>query len=260
MTSTVAIAGIGSKLALLIAQELLQHQDVYIRGSSRDTSKLPDFLKDSPRVKLVQSDPFDRTALGTLVEGSQVVACCYYAENETMIKGQKLLIDLCEEQGIKRFVASDYTGDYRKLDYGDIILKDAMKTVKEYLDQNTKVEGVHILVSLFMEIWDVFFDWNPEQKVLPYYGTGEEMWELTSYRTTAQYVAAVILDPSAHGVLKCKFILRPHPQCDTLETIPPPDTSKTIAYCCTCPQFLATEEQPTRLPGITKLLQASSLL
>jgi hypothetical protein len=226
MTSTVAIAGIGSKLALLIAQELLQHQDIHIRGSSRDISKIPNFLQDNPRVTLVQSEPFDRTSLRTLVGGSQVVVCCYFADNETMIKGQKLLIDLCEEQGIKRFVASDYTADYTKLDYGDIILKDAMKTVKEYLDQNTKVEGVHILVSLFMEIWNFLIDWDPEQKVLSYYGTGDEVWEFTSYRTTAQYVAAVILDPSAHGVLKCKFIQRPWPHCDTLKTVSSPDGLK----------------------------------
>jgi hypothetical protein len=206
---TVAIAGIGSKLALAVAEELLKRPDVSLRGSSRDISKLPFFLKDSALVKLTQCGPYDKDALRSLVRGADVAICAYYADNETMLEGQKLLIDLCEEEGIPRYLASDYTADYTKLEFGDIIVKDPMKHFKSYAGTKKVVKGVHILVGLFMEtFWDYFGVWDVGSKTLKYWGTGKGVWDLTSYGTAGQYVAAVALDPDAVGVLRCEDFSR----------------------------------------------------
>jgi hypothetical protein len=204
--STVAVAGISGKLALEIAADLLQRPGLQLRGSSRDISKLPAFLKNAPNVTLVQSGPYDRDALRTLISGSDIVVCCYYADDEVMLEGQKLLIDLCEDENIPRYIASDYTADFTRVDFGDIQLKDPMKHVKANLDARTKVKGVHILVGLMMEtFWEYFDVWRPEEKKLRYWGSGTESWDLTAYHTAAQYVAAVILDPTAVGVMRCRL-------------------------------------------------------
>ena len=87
---------------------------------------------------------------------------------------------------------------------GDVVIKDPMKQVKEYLDGKSTVRGVHILVGLLMETyWQYFSDWKPEEKSISYWGSVDDQWEMTSYRTTAQYVAVVALDASASGVFKC---------------------------------------------------------
>ena len=204
MISTIAIASVSSKLALKIAGELLKQPGVTLRGSCRDTSKLPQWLRDSNRVSLIQTGPYDTDSLRSLVQGCDVVICCYLANNETMWQGQKLLIDLCEEQGIPRYIASDYTADYTKLGFGDVVIKDPMKQVKAYLEGKSNVKGVHILVGLLMETyWEFFAPYNPSDKTFSFWGSGEEEWELTSYRTTAQYIAAVALDPDAVGMLRC---------------------------------------------------------
>jgi hypothetical protein len=207
ITTTIAIAGISSKLARLVTKELLKRPGVHVRGSYRDIDKLPNDLKHSPRISLVQSGPYDTEALRTLISGCDVVLCCYYADDGVMLEGQKLLIDLCEEEGITRYVASDYTGDYRKLDWGDLTIKNPMKHVKAYLDARPAVNGVHVLVGLLMETFFDFFDvWDPEAKKISYWGTGNERWDLTSYQTAAEYVVAVALDPDAAGFFKCKII------------------------------------------------------
>ena len=207
MVSNIAIAGISSKLALFTTQELLKQPGVNLRGSCRGISKLPQWLRDSSRVSLIETGPYDTDTLRTIVKGSDVVMCCYLADNDTMTRGQKLLIDLCSEEGVPRYIASDYTADYTKLNYGHVVITDPMKQVKGYVDSKS-VKGVHILIGLLMETyWDIFAPWKPEEKVFEFWGTGNEKWESTSYRTAAEYVAAVAIDPDAVGMFKCMWLL-----------------------------------------------------
>ncbi|OAG24930.1 NmrA family protein-like protein [Alternaria alternata] len=203
MPITVAIAGISSRLALLVTKALLKRPDVYIRGSCRDINKLPDELKASPRIALIQSGPYDRENLRALIGGSDVVMCAYFADDETMLSAQRLLIDLCAEEGITRYIASDYTGDYRNLDWGDLAIKEPMKHIAAYVEEKEGVTGIHILVGLFMETFlDYFGVVDKEGKKMSYWGSGDEKWDLTSYETAAEYIAAVALDPAATGFFK----------------------------------------------------------
>ena len=211
MPTTVAIAGISSRLALLVTKALLKRPDVYIRGSCRDINKLPDELKASPRIALIQSGPYDRENLRALIGGSDVVMCAYFADDETMLSAQRLLIDLCAEEGITRYIASDYTGDYRNLDWGDLAIKEPMKHIAAYVEEKEGVTGIHILVGLFMETFlDYFGVVDKEGKKMSYWGSGDEKWDLTSYETAAEYIAAVALDPAATGFFKCWEISSHH--------------------------------------------------
>ena len=206
MVSTIAVAGISSRLALLIAAELIKQPEVKLRGSCRDLKKLPQWLHESDHVSLFQTGPYETEHLRALVKGCDVVICCYLGENELMFQGQKVLIDLCEEHGVPRYIASDYTMDYTKLNYGDVEIKDPMKQIKAYAESKSNVQGVHVLTGLFMEsYWELVVPYNPESKTLSTWVSETARWDITSYRTAAQFVAAVALDPSATGLLKCKF-------------------------------------------------------
>ena len=205
MLSTIAIAGISSRLALLIAEELLKQPVVKLQGSSRDLTKLPLWIRESNRVTLVQTGVFDTDKLRSMIKGSDVVICCYLADNENMFQGQKILVDLCEEESIPRYIASDYTMDYTKIDYGDVAIKDPMKHVKAYIETKSHVKGVHVLSGLFMEsYWELVVPYDPDTRTLSTWVSEDAKFDITTYRTCAQYVAAVALDDSATGVLKCK--------------------------------------------------------
>ncbi|KAH2481409.1 hypothetical protein KXW70_009096, partial [Aspergillus fumigatus] len=146
-----------------------------------------------------QSD--DEKALRTFAKDNDVVICCYLGDHNLMINGQKSLIDACESEGVPRYVASDYSLDFTKLELGKLPPKDPMKHVKQYLETK-KVQGVHVLIGIFMEtFFTTFFNvWRPQEKAFYYWGTGEEIWESTSYDNAAQYVAAVAQDKAAVGV------------------------------------------------------------
>jgi hypothetical protein len=205
MPFTVAIAGITSQLAQLIANSLLSTRPtILIKGSSRDPSKLSSAFKTSPRVTLIQAEPSDADVLRTVVRDADVVICCYFADNATMIDGQKLLVDLCEEEGVPRYIASDFTLDYRGLEYGQISIKDPMKLVQAHLESKKVVKGVHILNGMFMEtFWTAFDALDVETKTLRYWGEGSEKFDLTGIKAVADYAAAVAADETAVGFLKC---------------------------------------------------------
>ncbi|KAM0329340.1 hypothetical protein ACHAQA_004645 [Verticillium albo-atrum] len=203
MPFTVVIAGISGRFGRCLAWELLKKPDVVVRGLARDLSKLESGLRSSAALQLTEGDVFDTAVLQKLVKGANVVICTYAGDHQVMIEGQKLLVDACEAEGVPRFFASDYTIDYRKLEYGQLIAKDPMKDVHQYL-QGKKVKGVHVLNGVFLDtFWCSWFGaWNPEETSLSFWGTGDEVWEVTSYENAAEFVALLALDETAIGFQK----------------------------------------------------------
>lgn len=124
-----------------------------------------------------------------------------------MVDGQKALIDACEECNVPRYVASDWALDYTKLKLGELFPKNPMIHVKGYLETK-KVQAVHILIGGFMEpIFSPFFNiFDPSTNTLQYWGNGDEVIEGTTYDNAAEFTAAVILDPKATGIVRCKIL------------------------------------------------------
>jgi nucleoside-diphosphate-sugar epimerase len=71
------------------------------------------------------------TLLRTCAEVDVIVSAV--GNNEVTVLGQKNLIDAAKQQGVKRFIPSDYSVDYRKLSLGRHDNLDMPKEVFEYL-------------------------------------------------------------------------------------------------------------------------------
>ncbi|KAI1774426.1 hypothetical protein F4818DRAFT_419889 [Hypoxylon cercidicola] len=204
MGTTVGIAGITSRVALCAVRQLLKRPDVYIRGYCRNPNKLPVQVSSHPRVQLLQGQFDDGIALRSLVKGCDVVICSYLADdNNVMVEGQKLLIDLCVEEGVPRYIPSDYTIEFPKLRLGQFIKKNPMIQINEYLESKN-IKAAHILVGIFMETLfsDLLYIWDPKERTIQYYGSGDEVLELSTYDTAGRYLAAVAVDPEAVGFLR----------------------------------------------------------
>lgn len=208
MSLTVGIAGLSGRFGRLVGEILLKRpaSEVKLRGFCREPRKLAKSLSGNSRVEVIQGSAFDSSAARTFAMGCDVVVCCYLGDDKLMIDGQKLLVDACEAEGVSRFVASDWTIDYTKLEYGQLFPKDPMKRVKDHLDTKEHIKGVHVMVGAFMDtFFTAYFDsWDPEKKVFTFWGTGDEVLEFSSYRSSAEYTASVVLDRKAVGVQKCE--------------------------------------------------------
>ncbi|BCS05597.1 uncharacterized protein AKAW2_81398S [Aspergillus luchuensis] len=205
MPTTVAIAGLTGKFAQCIARSLQAYPDVYIRGYCRSPEKLPHSLLLARNVEVIKGEFDDRAAARLFVKGANVVICCYFGSPEVMVRGQKVLIDACEELNVPRYIAGDFAVDYTNIPANAIFPKDSARIIREYLLATKEtVAGVHILTGGLMEtFWSEFFGcWDRTTRSISFWGTGEETWDLTTYETAAAYTAAVALDKSAVGVLR----------------------------------------------------------
>jgi hypothetical protein len=193
--TTIGIAGITGKFGLTLTSHLLKHPSISLRGLCRNPSKFPPHLLSSPRIVLQKGDANDLSSARTFAKGCDVV----------MDAGQRLLIDACEAEHVPRYIASDYTLDYTKLEYGDLPAKDAMKSVMEYAETKEGVTSVHVMIGVLMETWwsGIFGVWDAKGMGFRFWGTGEEVWECTTYSNAAEWVANVAMDKSAVGVRKC---------------------------------------------------------
>ncbi len=203
---TIGIAGFTGKFARLLTSSLLKSDaSIRIKGLARDPAKVDTAISSRSNVEVLQGDAFDADKIRTFVRGCDVVVCCYLGDDHIMVEGQKLLIDVAEEENVTRYVASDWSLDWTKLQLGELFAKEPCQLVKAYVDTKKRIQGVHILVGGFTEVlFAPFFQiWDADKLTLKYWGTGDENWEFTTYLNSAQYTAAVILDSQAKGVLRC---------------------------------------------------------
>jgi hypothetical protein len=124
-----------------------------------------------------------------------------------MIDGQKTLIDACIAEAVPRYIASDWSLDFSKLELGQHPAKDPMKHVQAYLgEKSSKIKGVHVLNGAFMEVvWAPFLGWiNAAESTFQYFGTGDEKLEVTTMKDAANFTADVAVDENADGFLNCK--------------------------------------------------------
>jgi hypothetical protein len=206
MAITVGIAGITGKFGRLLANHLLKNHNVELRGYCRKPANLPPSISNS-NVKIFEGGAYDTDAVRSFVKGCDVVACAYLGDDKLMVDGQKVLVDACEEEKVSRYIASDYSIDYTKVELGELFPKDPMKHVKAYIETKQHVKGVHVLIGGFMQtLFSPFFGlFDAQGPTLTYWGEGDELLEASTYDNAAEYTAAIAMDSSAVGLQRCMY-------------------------------------------------------
>ena len=203
--SIIAIAGMTGQLGSKMASSILsQSKTAEVHAYVRNASKLSEEFSSNQRVKVFEGGAFDNAAMRKALSGTDTTICAYLSEDMGfMFEAQKALIDACVAEGVKRYIASDWSIDYRPLNLGDLPPKDPMILTKKYLDDENKckISGVHVLNGAFLEVLGNMVSNSKETTI---FGTGDEKLDFTSYDAAADYTAALALDQSATGVFKSK--------------------------------------------------------
>lgn len=144
---------------------------------------------------IVQGDVMKPQTLLPICDGVDVVVSAV-GNNQETVPGQKNLIDAAKQQGVKRFVPSDYSVDYRKVDYGDSDNLDMRKEVFSYLQQSG-LEYTLILNGAFMDNIGTPYmpQFNFAKNTFEYWGDGEAPLDFTTTDDTAKFVAEAVNDP-----------------------------------------------------------------
>lgn len=208
----VVIAGFTSRVAQLITSYLLRQPDLEIVGICRNAAKVSEEVARNPKITVREAEYSDSKALRNALHGASVCICCYFGPEPVMLEGQFLLIDSCIAENVPRYIASDFSFDYRGLKIGDFPFKDFQAKVGDYLaekERQGQIKAVHVLNGGFFEA--VLFPFmgllDVQGKRFRCWGTGDEPWDMTSMEDTAMFTAKVASDHSATGVLKGKWVL-----------------------------------------------------
>lgn len=196
---TVLVAGSTGMLGSKIISALLDKGNIDVRAmvrSTHDSNEENHKKIDAMQTKgaaIVEGDLMQPETLLRVCEGVDVVVSAI-SNNEVTVPGQKNLIDAAKQQGVKRFIPSDYSVDYRKLDYGDNDNLDMRKQVFEYLQQSD-LNYTLILNGAFMNYIPYMPQFDLEHQTFQYWGDGETPLDFTTPDDTAKYVAEAVSDP-----------------------------------------------------------------
>lgn len=194
---TVLVVGSTGMLGSKIISALLDKGATVVKAMVRPGSnnqKIAEMIAQGAII--VEGDLMKPETLLPICEGVDVVISAV-GNNETTVPGQKNLIDAAKQQGVKRFIPSDYSVDYRKLDYGDNDNLDKRKEVLSYLQQSG-LEYTLILNGAFMDSVGTPYmpQFDLENGVFEYWGDGETPLDFTTTDDTAKYVAEAVSDPN----------------------------------------------------------------
>ena len=195
---TVLVLGSTGMLGTKIVKALLDKGEAEVRamirpGSYDKHSEDIDAMKAKGAI-IVEGDLMKPDTLLSVCEGVDVVVSAV-GNNQVTVPGQKNAIDAAKKQGVKRFIPSDFSVDYRKLDRGDNDNLDMRKEVFEYL-QKSGLEYTLILNGAFTDIIPTPYmpQFDLENGVFKYWGDGETPVDMTTTEDTAKYVAEAVSD------------------------------------------------------------------
>jgi hypothetical protein len=110
-----------SSLSQLITSYLVdKYPTVKINGIVRNPSKVPAKFSLNSNITIFEADSSDKAAVTKALKGSQVCICGYLGDNSLMTEGQKVLIDGCIVAGVPRYIAGDWSSDYRTIELGEV--------------------------------------------------------------------------------------------------------------------------------------------
>ena len=136
---------------------------------------------------------------------------CALGWHDVMLDGQKKFIDAAIAEGVPRYVAGDWTSDFRKLKVGDHEGKDDMKHIAAYLDERQdKIKAIHVLNGGFMEtVFSPFLGFVDTEKDEFYIREGGNIKSaMTTYGDAAAVTAEVIADRNASGYIEGMYYYR----------------------------------------------------
>lgn len=197
---TILVIGSTGMLGTKIVSALLDKGEVEVKAMVRPNSyDKEDNRQDIDAMKakgaiIVEGDLMKPDTLLPICSRVDVVVSAV-GNNKVTVPGQKNAIDAAKKQGVKRFIPSDYSVDYRKLDYGDNDNLDMRKEVFEYLQQSG-LEYTLILNGAFMDIIPTPYmpQLDLDNGIFKYWGDGEISIDMTSTDDTAKYVAEAVTD------------------------------------------------------------------
>jgi nucleoside-diphosphate-sugar epimerase len=198
MKQQVLIVGITGMMGGKIAKAILERGEHGVRALVRDkvakAKELAPYVAQG--VELVEGDVVSGTGLDAATDGAAAVVSALNNEEGLIVEGQTNLLQAAERNGVQRFLPSDFSVDYRKLEMGDNFNLDMRKKFLPRL-LDSKVAHTLVMNGAFAEVLPEGFlgFLDLAGKAVNAWGDPNQKMDVTVTDDVAQYVAAAVLDP-----------------------------------------------------------------
>lgn len=209
MKRTVLLVGGTGMLGYEVARELIKTQSFEVRALVRNLT--PNAEKDRAAihrlsdlgVTLTQGDLQSVETLREATAGAHTVISTVQGGADIIIEGQKNLLRASEENGVQRFIPSDFAVDFTTMD----------RSQHEFLGQrnesraaaaNSSVQRISIQQGAFTEMLLSPFlsEVNWQTRAIQSWGDGNARCNFTTIGDTAKLVAAVTADDNAPDIVQ----------------------------------------------------------
>lgn len=208
----VVVAGANGALGKLVCEALVEKatrdgSNVLVRGlvrkSIRNSAASAASTGDGSstgKLKIEFVDYENMSDLSRACDGAHCVVSALQGLEDVIIDAQSRLLKASIDNGVHRFVPSDFSGDFTKLPEGshrNFDLRRRFHRVAEamFTRENSTIEFTSIFQGGFTELlgsgW-VLFDYKKLQ--VGYFGSPDDPMEYTTWKNTAEYTACVALD------------------------------------------------------------------
>lgn len=209
MKKTILLVGGTGMLGYEVARELVKAQFFEVRALVRNLT--PNKEKDRAAihrlldlgVTLIQGDLQNLETLRDATAGAHTVISTVQGGTDVIIEGQKNLLRASEENGVQRFLPSDFAVDFTTMD----------RSQHEFLGQrnefraaaaNSSVQLISIQQGAFTEMLLSPFlsEVNWQTRMIQSWGDGNVRCNFTTIADTAKLVAAVTADDNAPNIVQ----------------------------------------------------------
>jgi nucleoside-diphosphate-sugar epimerase len=190
------IVGATGQLGSLITKHCLKQNGLQVNILVRNPDKDKELTKAVTQAggKVLKGDVNDHSTLKGVTQGIHTVISALIGDDATVLDGQRALLKDGLENGVKRFVPSDFSLDYKKLQKDEHALLKQRIQFREELEK-TNVKGLHVFNGVFMETFFTIVD----KDGFWYWGDPNRKINLISMHDVARFVAQAVRDPNLCG-------------------------------------------------------------
>lgn len=202
MKNTILVAGGTGNLGERVIHSLLR-KGAAVRTTVRSHSnqnKVNSLKKLG--VKVYEIDLFKQEEVVEACTGVSCVISTLAGLREVIIDAQRNLLDAAITAGVKRFIPSDFSLDFTKLNNGENRNLDLRREFHKYLDDKS-IQATTIFNGAFMELITdemplILFKFNR----IFYWGNADQQMDFTTMDDTAEFTANAALDTKTPRYLR----------------------------------------------------------
>jgi uncharacterized protein YbjT (DUF2867 family) len=209
----IVVAGASGKLGKLVCESLLARArtaglPLSIRGLVRKSNtssatSAPEDVSSEQQLLITPVDYANDDELNGACAGAHAVVSTLQGRDDVLVGVQSRLLRAAIKNGVRRFIPSDFSFDFTKLPPGSNRNSDtrlAFHAAAKRLIQESKadIQFTSIFQGAFTELLGsgrILLDFT-KRRVM-YFGSPDTVMEFTTWKDTAEYTAAVALDPNS---------------------------------------------------------------